>query len=207
MNLPRLHCLTYDGGPMNHEEQALAFLQGGSKLIQLRAKNLDIQTVSEIASGLVQSCQKEGAHLVVNDHLEIAQDLKIGLHMGREDGDPVQARRCLGPSALLGQTVNCLDEAKWVRQLNVASYAGVGPWRFTETKAGLAPVLDHASIAEIVQILAPIPVVLIGGITSRDLPAIFQTGAHGCALSSALANQADPAAHTAALLASMKEYI
>jgi thiamine-phosphate pyrophosphorylase len=205
MRVASLHCLTLDSDTLSYEDQLRAFLAGGSKCVQLRAKRLDAKEILPLAQRLQKLCQSQGADLIINDHVAVAKAVGAGVHLGSGDGDPLQARRLLGDHALLGQTVNNVQTAKRVRDLNVASYVGVGPWRFTSTKAGLSPVLRREEIVEIIQVLDPLPVILIGGVRLNDLQTIFGTRAHGLAVSSALVLAENPESATSDFLRSIKE--
>lgn len=75
-------------------------------------------------------------------------------------------------------------------------YVGVGPFRFTETKRKLAPLLGAEGISEIAGALreagSTIPVIAIGGIGSEDLSVLLGTGVYGVAVSSAIGRSPDP---------------
>ncbi|MBR4804566.1 MAG: thiamine phosphate synthase, partial [Bacteroidales bacterium] len=94
-----------------------------------------------------------------------------------------------GNNFLLGATCNTLDDAMQAVS-NGADYLGIGPFRFTETKKNLAPVLGLEGYERILNTLRQrgigIPVYAIGGITASDLPSLKSTGIHGVAVSGAL---------------------
>ncbi len=190
---------------MSFLDQALAFLAGGSKCVQLRAKTMGGEEILPLAHRIQECCDMNHAQLIVNDHPRIAKAVGAGVHLGQTDGDPMSARRLLGDQALLGQTVNSIEAAKRAVQVGVADYAGVGPWRFTTTKTKLAPVLDLGTIRQIIEILHPIPAILIGAVRLSDVPAILDCGAHGLAVSSALFDAQGPMQQTECFLSAIKE--
>ena len=80
-----------------------------------------------------------------------------------------------------------------------ADYIGLGPFRFTTTKARLSPVLGLEGYRDIMsrfRRLSQLPVVAIGGITPDDIPAIMQTGVTGIALSGTILGADDPVKQT-----------
>src|SRR5437773_2147534 len=78
----------------------------------------------------------------------------------------------------------CSAGARWI-QLRMKN-AGLDPWRYTTTKQRLGSVLGAAGARALVAQLDGLPAWIIGGIESRDLPAVRATGATGAAVSSAL---------------------
>jgi thiamine-phosphate pyrophosphorylase len=65
-------------------------------------------------------------------------------------------------------------------------YVGVGPLRFTRTKAQLAPVLGEAGVRRLLRRLGALPSWVIGGVLPEDLPLLRADGAAGAAVSSGL---------------------
>ena len=184
---PSLQVLTLDRIGRTHVEQAEAACRGGAKWIQLRAKRMRLQDWILLASDVVAVCRRHGAMCIVNDSVWVALASGAdGVHLGKKDLSPVEARGLMGPSKIIGVTVNSMDDAEAVIAAGVADYAGVGPWRFTKSKLNLAPVLPPTMIRRIIERLAPLPCVVIGGVTGEDIRAIHELGAHGVAVSSAI---------------------
>ena len=114
-----------------------------------------------------------------------------------------EARRLLGPDFIIGGTANTYEDVvQHVR--NGANYIGCGPFRFTTTKKGLAPILGLEGYRRIVgQMRAEgitLPIVAIGGITYEDIPEIMKTGVNGIALSGTILRAEDPVAETRRIL-------
>ena len=126
-----------------------------------------------------------------------------GVHLGKKDMPTDQARAFLGKDFIIGGTANTLDDVRnhWK---NGVDYIGCGPFRFTTTKKGLAPVLGLEGYEAIVMGMKSedidIPIVAIGGITASDIPAIMATGVSGIALSGTVLSAPDPSAEMARLL-------
>ncbi|MCD8444955.1 thiamine phosphate synthase, partial [Tenacibaculum finnmarkense] len=64
---------------------------------------------------------------------------------------------------------------------------GLGPFRFTETKKNLSPVLGVDGYKKIIEELkTQTPIIAIGGITLDDVAPIVQAGIYGVAASGAI---------------------
>jgi thiamine-phosphate pyrophosphorylase len=129
----------------------------------------------------------------VNDDLELAARLgAAGVHHGRDDATPAQARRLLGPEAIIG--ISCYDD--FARALAAveqgADYVAFGSFFASSTKPGAvrAPLeLLHRARAELA-----VPVVAIGGITPENGRALVDAGAHMLAVVSGIFAGTDVAA-------------
>jgi len=180
-------CLTQDGLGIAHAEQAARLCAAGARWIQLRMKGAARPAWLAEARSAAEVCRRHGAVLIVNDSVDVALESGAdGVHLGSLDGDWLEARRALGPSAILGGTVNGVEDARRAVASGCLDYAGVGPLRFTSTKGNLAPVLGLAGVRRIVGELGAIPAWVIGGVRPGDLPALSEAGAAGVAVSSAL---------------------
>ncbi len=192
-----LHVLTLDLPGRSHAAQAEAACAGGAKWIQFRTKILTGDARLTEARAVVSVCRAHGAICIINDTPALALEAGAdGVHLGKEDMSPVEARKILGPAAIIGVTVNFPEDAERVVREGVADYAGVGPWRFTTSKAKLAPVLTPDALRALMASMAPLPCVVIGGVTVADVSVIRALGAHGVAVSSGIVAAADPAAAT-----------
>jgi thiamine-phosphate pyrophosphorylase len=182
-----LQCITQDGIDISHVEQVKLLCEAGAKWIQLRMKGSSVEEVKTVANEVLPMCEDHEALLIVNDHLETAMGVGAGgAHLGKNDRDWKEARNLAGPEFIIGGTVNSLSDARAALASRSLDYVGVGPFRFTETKTNLAPVLAGKALEEILQFLGELPKVVIGGVTPDDLPAIAATNAEGVAVSSGL---------------------
>ena len=189
---PRLQFLTLDAAPRAHREQARAALEGGVRWIQLRAKHLADEAWVAEAVAIAELCRDFGAVFVVNDSPEVALRAEAdGVHLGGDDASPAAARTLLGEFAIVGVTLN--EPAHVARYAGVrVDYAGVGPFRHTLSKQKLAAVHSPDSLAGLITAAAPLPCFAIGGVTAADWPAVRSLGAHGIAVSGAIALADDP---------------
>jgi len=165
-------------------------LEGGCKWVQLRMKDASVDEIRPIAIEAQRMCKEHGATFIIDDHVQLVKELHVdGVHLGKKDMPVDEARRILGTDYIIGGTANTFDDVK-AHHRNGADYIGCGPFRFTTTKKGLAPVLGLEGYSDIIRRMREenidLPVVAIGGIKAEDIPGIMQTGVSGIALSGAI---------------------
>jgi thiamine-phosphate pyrophosphorylase len=180
-------CLTQDGLGMPHSTQVSRLCVAGAKWIQLRMKDASEAAWLAEARACVKTCHAHGAILVVNDSVDIAvKSGADGVHLGKLDAGWTEARRKLGPSFIIGGTVNNSGDAQMAVSSGCLDYAGVGPLRFTATKRALSPVIGIEGVGRLIRELRGLPAWVIGGVGPPDMPAIRAMGAAGAAVSSFL---------------------
>jgi hydroxymethylpyrimidine kinase/phosphomethylpyrimidine kinase/thiamine-phosphate diphosphorylase len=162
-----------------------AALDGGARIVQLRDKQPLTPALLELARRLSAMARKHGALFIVNDRVDIALAASAdGVHLGPDDMPPADARRILGPDAIVGVSVSTVAEA--VSVAPHASYLGVGAIFGTTTKADAGPPVGVERIAEIRAAFPKHPIVAIGGIDERNIAAVAQAGACAAAVVSAV---------------------
>lgn len=188
-------------------------LEGGCRWVQLRMKDASIHDFLRIGKEVRRLCDSYQATFILDDHVELVREIGAdGVHLGKKDMPVAEARKTLGNDCIIGGTANTFDDVKRHYEAS-ANYIGCGPFRFTTTKQGLAPVLGLEGYRSIIAQMSAegidLPMVAIGGITAEDIPAIMQTGVSGIALSGAVLRAADPVAEMKRLteiVAINKEY-
>ncbi|MBO4955095.1 MAG: thiamine phosphate synthase [Muribaculaceae bacterium] len=189
-------------------EEAQMAIEGGCRWIQLRMKDASDSEVREVAAELIPLCRENDTFLIIDDRVELVAELKVsGVHLGKNDMDPLEARELLGPHAIIGVTANTAEDIIKYKGKDL-DYFGVGPFRFTSTKSNLAPTLGIDGYRNIVEAVreagVEFPLVAIGGITQEDIPALMDTGINGIAVSHAIINAADPVQYTADMINMLK---
>ena len=192
-------------------DEIRAAVAGGCRWVQLRMKDAPADDIIAVARQAKPICADNDCIFVVDDHVEIAKELQLdGVHLGRNDMAPEEAREILGMEAIIGVTANTFDDVERVRHLDI-DYIGVGPFRFTTTKKQLSPVLGIEGYAEIVRRMKEssirLPIVAIGGITYDDIDEIMETGVNGIAMSGAIVGADDIAAETARIVDRLQHII
>lgn len=187
MTWPTFMCLTADGLGRTHSEQVQALCAAGVDWVQLRSKELSDEELEPIAFECLIRCREIGATFVLNDRLELAVKIGAdGVHLGKLDTPWVAARELAGDGFLIGGTVNSVEDAERVVAAGVLNYVGVGPFKFTQTKKNLAPVLSHQDWSKILEVLGDLPSYAIGGIQAADLSDVRALGVSGAAICSML---------------------
>ncbi|MGB0165276.1 MAG: thiamine phosphate synthase [Luteibaculum sp.] len=195
--MPKFPPLQYITGPGSPEEiisRVEANLTAGIRWIQLRYKyKLDeahLKNYVAIGQEVSKLCKEYDAVFIVNDKIEYVDIFNAdGVHVGLEDAPLAVARRVIGSKKILGATANTWQQVASASK-GGADYIGLGPYRFTQTKEKLAPVLGDVGYTDIMARVAlksiNCPIYAIGGIGPGDVPALIKTGVSGIAASSAL---------------------
>lgn len=151
-------------------------LTGGARIVQYRDKSADASRRLAEAGALLTLCRRAGALLIINDDLELTAAIRAdGVHLGRDDADPRQARERLGPDALIGiSCYNRFERALKARELG-ADYAAFG--RFFPS--GTKPDAVQASPELLLRARRELnlPLVAIGGITPENGGPLIAAGA------------------------------
>jgi len=175
-----------------HAEEAC---KGGVDWIQLRVKNKNEDEWKLIALEAKKICKARGAKLIINDSVKLAKIVGAdGVHLGKEDMPPDEARKLLGPDFIIGGTANTIEDIQRLALLKV-DYIGLGPFRFTNTKKNLSPLLGIQGYIDLMKECEAesikVPIIAIGGIQMEDVDAILETGIYGIAVSSAIGDSAN----------------
>jgi len=167
---------------------------GGSDLIQLRAKDSPIDEVRRIAESILPITQSNQIGLVINDHFDLASDLGIPLcHLGQEDffdSGKTHVNQLRGESKMpyIGISTHTPDQAERAIAAG-ADYLAVGPVYATPTKPSARPVtLEYVRWAA-VNISGPW--FAIGGINLNNLDAVLEAGARRICVVSAILKSTD----------------
>lgn len=196
--------ITHPSDRYSIAEEVQMALEGGCKWIQLRMKDVSDEEFRQTALEIIPMCQENEAFLVFDDRVELAMEMGVhGVHLGKHDMNPLQARETMGAEAIIGVTANTADDILRFRGWDV-DYVGLGPFRYTSTKSNLSPVIGIDGYREIVKTVRDagmaLPIVAIGGITVEDIPEIMSTGVNGVAVSGAIINADDHVEYTRQLL-------
>ncbi len=181
-----LLCLTRDDPACTHSHQVEQFCAGGAKFIQLRSKTLPMNKILKDAGDAVGIARKNHSILIINDFISLARDLDAdGVHLGSGDEGIQKARSVLSPGKIIGKTVHSISEAEEALH-EKPDYVGLGPFRKSITKKRLYPTLSIDAFKDIISLLSPMPVYLIGGLGLNDFPLLELVGARGLAMCQSL---------------------
>ena len=164
-------------------------LEGGVTMVQLREKGLDRDACITQARELAVLCHAYGVPLIVNDSVEVALASGAdGVHLGQGDMDPAEARRLLGPWAVIGVSARTVEQAR-AAQAAGADYLGSGAVFSTGSKADARP-MDRETLKAICAAVS-IPVVAIGGVNADNVRELAGTGISGAAAIGGIFGQPD----------------
>jgi len=172
-------------------ERVAAALQGGARVVQYRDKDLPFEAKIAAARDLAELCRSAGASFIVNDSPEVArQSGADGVHLGQNDGSVAEARRLLGPEAVIGVSTRTVEQALKAASQG-ADYIGVGSIYPTGSKSDTQ--LVGLETLRKVRLAVTIPVVAIGGIDRDRAAEAIEAGADSVAVISAVMNDPAPA--------------
>lgn len=189
MNLPRLYAIVdvevCARAGREPRDLARAYLSGGARLLQLRAKDLGGAAFLALATAIVDDAREAaGGQVIINDRADIAAlSGAAGVHVGQDDLSVDDVRRIVGAEAIVGLSTH--THAQLQDAVGQAiSYVAIGPVFGTATKAtgydavGLEMVRDAHALAS----PKGIPVVAIGGITLERVKSVWDAGAASAAV-------------------------
>lgn len=178
-------------------EIARQLCDGGSDLIQLRAKDRGRDEIRRLAEKILPVTTAAKVWLVINDYLEIAAEIGAPIcHLGQEDFFDAGHTRVsdLGnkPVSLkIGLSTHAPAQAERAIAAG-ADYVAIGPIYATGTKPTAKPVtLDYVRWAAA---NVKIPWFAIGGINEQTIDAVLEAGAKRICIVSAILNSANVAA-------------
>ncbi len=199
------------------EVVAQQLCDGGSDLIQLRAKKSTPEEIRAMAEKILPVTRRANVGLVINDHLEIARDLGAELcHLGQEDffdaghihvselppllrsgaasrtpnSLPRQSTAAAG-ELRIGLSTHSPEQAKRALAAG-ADYLAIGPVYATGTKPTAKPVtLEYVRWAAAPQSGVNVPWFAIGGINLENLSEVLAAGARRVCVVSAILNAPD----------------
>ncbi|KIL51731.1 thiamine-phosphate pyrophosphorylase [Jeotgalibacillus alimentarius] len=185
---------TADAGrkdPLHILEKAL---EGGITHFQLREKGpgaLTGQSLTEFAIQCQKLCGTWKVPFIVNDDVELACAISAdGIHVGQEDADALTVKERMGKGMILGVSVHSIEEAeKAIR--SGADYLGMGPVYGTKSKPDAKEPSGVTKILKVRERFPEMPVVGIGGITALNAGPVWDAGAKGVAVISAIAGAND----------------
>ncbi len=171
-------------GKLTLPQQVEAALKGGATCVQLREKNLADASILAEAREISALCKQYRVPFILNDNVALAAQCGAdGVHLGQEDMDPAEARRILGPDAIIGVSAHNVAEAKAAVAAG-ADYLGCGAMFATTTKTNVT-ALPKETLRAICAAVG-VPVVAIGGISKQNLLSLAHCGEAGVALVSAI---------------------
>jgi len=186
-----------NAGGYSLPDLARRVVEGGATLVQLRDKRGATREMIAQARAIKAVLAPLGVPFIVNDRVDVALASGAdGVHLGQDDMDIADARRLLGPDAIIGLSVKTMPEAQ-AAPLQHLTYVAIGAVFPTTSKDNPAHIGAEGfrQIAAEIRARAPgFPVGAIAGITQANAGDVIATGADGICAISALSSAPDPAA-------------
>lgn len=180
-------------------ERVSAALAGGAVLVQYRDKDADPAERSARARAVLARCRASGVPLLINDDLDLASAIGAdGVHLGRDDADPAQARLRLGRQALIG--VSCYNLLARAEAAAAAGADYVAFGRFFPSRTKPHAIQADAGLLRQARRLG-VPVAAIGGIDGSNGGALVAAGADLLAVIHGVFGQPDVTAAARAIAA------
>lgn len=174
--------------------RAIAAVDGGATMLQLRLKDESARTLVEVAKRLRGAIH--GVPLVVNGRADVALAAHMnGVHLGVDDLSPSVLRPVVPPGFIIG--ASCTSDG---RQLDVrdADYLAAGPVFGFDGALHSSATLGVDGIREIVA-RQDAPVLAIGGITAENAALVLQSGASGVGVISGFSRASCPTTRVRAI--------
>ena len=166
-----------------------AAIEGGVTMVQLREKDMDPTVLKAVAIDVMTVCRRLGVPFLVDDDVWLAKEIGAdGVHVGQDDMPADEARRILGPDAIIGVTAKTIEQAQKA-QADGADYLGSGAMFVTSTKPEARPMTCE-TLREITKSVS-IPVCAIGGIKAENVGMLAGTGIAGVAVAGGIFDEPD----------------
>ena len=157
---------------------------------QLRLKNLNDQELINISKVLKPICNKFDVPFILNDRLDLANKIGAdGVHLGEDDPSILDARKLLGPKAIIGASCYNSKHLAMKAAEQGANYVAFGA--FFETKTKKAKTKAVMGLIEDWVLISNIPCVAIGGIDSKNCHELIKAGVDFIAVVGAIWNNID----------------
>ncbi len=167
-------------------------INGGVSVVQLREKDCSSREFYELALAL-KKIMPGDVPLIINDRVDIALAAGAdGVHLGQSDLPVKIARELLGPEAIIGLSVENLQQLEEAQHLPV-DYLAISPVFPTPTKTDFSsPAAWGLAGLRQARSLTALPLVAIGGINEENAAEVISAGADGLAVVSAICASPDP---------------
>ncbi|MSO98822.1 MAG: thiamine phosphate synthase [Rhodospirillaceae bacterium] len=166
-------------------EETLA--AGDVASLQLRLKSCDDASIRAASKALMPICHAKEVAFILNDRPDLAAQLGCdGVHIGPEDTPYAEARRILGPEAIVG--VSCKGSRHVAMDLADAGadYVAFGAFYPSTTKDVSALDAVDPEVLQIWSETTNVPCVAIGGITVENCEPLIAAGADFLAVSNGI---------------------
>lgn len=185
LRLPPIYAITDRGASgLDHAVAAGRLFAVGIRLLQIREKDASDRSLLAAVEEIAGAGRASRAIVVVNDRPDVALLARVGVHLGEEDVPPAEARRLLGPRAVIGVSTHDLAAARRAFEDGIADYVAFGPVFESTTKT----IRTARGLPELARVAAlkTRPLIAIGGVTEENVTGLLDAGADSAAVIGAL---------------------
>lgn len=177
-------------------ELASAAVQGGVTILQYRAKEAGTAEMILEARLIIAAIAGSNVPLLINDRVDVALVSGAqGVHLGREDMAPADARRLLGRDAMIGATIKDAHDVRGLQGAPV-DYGCIGGVFATSHKDNPDPPMGLEGLRRLRALcretLPGLPIGAIAGIHAGNARDVIAAGADGIAVIGAIFADPDP---------------
>ncbi|MFW9878534.1 MAG: thiamine phosphate synthase [Candidatus Thorarchaeota archaeon] len=141
--------------------------------------------------------------IIINDRVDVAYAISAdGVHLGQSDLKVSEAREILGPKAIIGLSVESVEQAIEANREDI-DYIAASPVFSTKTKTNCSMPWGLNGLKQLC-IVSKHPVIAIGGIDKNNAKQVIECGAKGVAVISAIFDAICPKTAAFQILNSMK---
>jgi thiamine-phosphate pyrophosphorylase len=181
-----------DARPNGADPEALlnAAMAGGVGMVELRDRDHPRGVIERSGQTFRRLANTYSALFIVNDDPHLAVELGAdGVHVGQDDIDPAEARKVVGPDAIIGLSTHSSEQIEAAEGQPV-DYISVGPIWETPTKEGRPAtgleLLREAAAA------STRPWFAIGGINTENAGQVVEAGAERICVVRAIRDDPNP---------------
>lgn len=170
---------------------------GGCTLVQYRDRSSTLRRQVEQTRALKEALEGTGVPLVVSHRVDVALAAgSDGVHLGQDDLHPNDARRLLGPDAIIGLTISSAEQADEMIRMRV-NYGTIAAIFDTSSHPDLPQPIGLEGLGKIAfraRLSSGVPVGAAAGINEDNAGSVVAVGADGITVASALFLAEDPEA-------------
>lgn len=174
---PKLYLLTNDDKfELLYRKLAAALATGVIGLLQIRRKHVlsmveGQKKLHAESLKIIELANKYQVPVVINDDVQLAAKLGVGVHLGQGDGDITTAKQILAPEQIIGRTCHGDNELVKLAKTAGANYAAMGAVFASVTKPNAATITRQQLLAGCQQACddKAFGICVIGGLTAENI--------------------------------------
>lgn len=192
MTIPKLHYISEGNSPKEHIKNIQKACTAGAELVELNIKGISEKKLLSIAKEAREVTAYFQTRLLINGDYKIAREVKAdGVHLGQDNACPTIARKYVYTWQIIGVTANTLLDCETLLTKEV-DYIRLSPFKRSVNTSISDAVLGLNGYTVISESLkTKIPIIGFGGITTKDVTDILETGISRIAVSEEITKNFD----------------